>query len=303
MDVQVTDDKVPARDSRIGSDNSLHVRQVVVLRASSRVTHGQDLPSDHVATEDEGTGAMWHVLELDALGFAGCHRPARMFSFQRLHAGQLIVGDHAFSLFDQDRRLPIQSTDLLDPDLKIWISRGGQPVSPAVRLQIPLLRSLAACRPEILLTIPLSSISWAISRPVHWLFERPDRSGASQANWAIWHTCSSVIRLGAPGRGASRRRSATGRSAKLAGCRISQRSRHKRTISMLTSSWRAIWALFFPSAAARTMRARKAICCAVLWRRTNSSSACRSASVSSTDGGLGPRIGYSFSVPRGESPC
>jgi hypothetical protein len=58
--------------------------------------------------------------------------------------------------------------------------------------------------------------------------------------------------------------------------------------------------LFFPSAAARTIRARNAICYGVLWRRTSSSSACRSASDSSTVGGLRPRIGHSFPLLRGE---
>ena len=148
MDVQVIDAKVPAHHCRVGSDHPLHVRQEIGLRARGRVARGQDLPGHHVAAEDEGTGAVSDVLELDAFHLAGCHGQARMLSLQRLHTAQFIAGHHSFPLFDQGRCLPIQRTEVADLDLEVGVIGGGQPVSPAVRLQIPLLSSRAACRPR-----------------------------------------------------------------------------------------------------------------------------------------------------------
>ena len=57
--------------------------------------------------------------------------------------------------------------------------------------------------------------------------------------------------------------------------------------------WWAIWTLFNPAAAASMLRARKATCWAVVYRRTRVSSPCRSSAVSATLGGFGPRMSLS----------
>src|SRR5262245_31702346 len=67
--------------------------------------------------------------------------------------------------------------------------------------------------------------------------------GGSQASATIWQTCSAVIWTGLPDRGTSVRRSAMGKSSKLAGCKASQRERQRRTISRVRANWRAIWQL------------------------------------------------------------
>ena len=136
--------------------------------------------------------------------------------------------------------------------------------------------------------MPRFLISSAISRLVHWLIGRPESSGFSQAIASIWQRWSAVIRAGAPGRGRSSSRSATVKSSNETGCNVNHRSRHCRTVSTVIPNSLAIWALFLPSAAARTIRPRRAICCDVLCRLTNCSRPCRSLSVTLTAGGFGP---------------
>lgn len=139
-------------------------------------------------------------------------------------------------------------------------------------------------------------ISSAISRAVQWLMGRPESSGSSQAMASIWHRCVAVIRAGAPGRGRSSNRSSTLRSFSAMGLKVSHRFRHNRGVSTLIPTSPAIWALLFPSAAAKMIRARKAICCRVLWRRVNVSRACRSSSVSLISVAFGPGITSTFAI-------
>jgi hypothetical protein len=140
--------------------------------------------------------------------------------------------------------------------------------------------------------MPRFLISSAISRPVQWLIGLPESSGSSHAIPMIWHTWSAVIRAGAPGRGRSSSRSSTLSSLNGMGCNVNHLSRQRRAVCTSIPSSRAIVALFFPSAAANTIRARSAICWRVLCRRTKVSKSWLASSVSSTIGGLGP--GNSF---------
>lgn len=140
--------------------------------------------------------------------------------------------------------------------------------------------------------MPRFLISSAISRPVQWLIGRPESSGSSQAIAMIWHTWSAVIRAGAPGRGMSSKRSSMPSSLIGTGCRSNHLSRQRRAVCTSIPSSPAISALFFPLAAANTMRARNAICWRVLCRRTRVSKSRCSSSVRSTAGGLGPGISF-----------
>lgn len=142
--------------------------------------------------------------------------------------------------------------------------------------------------------MPRLTISSAISCAVQWLIGRPESSGSSQAIASIWQRCSAVISAGAPGRGISSNRSSTFRSSKAMGCRVNQRLRHKRAVSLWMPSSRATCRLSLPSAAASTIRPRKAICWRVLWRRTSASRASRSSSASLTSGGLSLGIAFPF---------
>ena len=109
-------------------------------------------------------------------------------------------------------------------------------------------------------TIPRPMISAAISRPVQWVMGRSDCSGASQARATIWQTCSAVTRGVRPARGASASRSSRLSSSRGIGWKAIQRERQSRTVSRVTAQDWAIRALLWPWAAARTMRARRAIC-------------------------------------------
>ncbi len=142
--------------------------------------------------------------------------------------------------------------------------------------------------------MPRLTISSAISCAVQWLMGRPESSGSSQAIASIRQRCSAVISAGAPGRGRSSNRSSTLRSSKAMGCRVNQRLRHQRAVSTWIPSSRAICLLFLPSAAAKTVRPRKAICWRVLCRRSSFSRASRSSSVSLTSGGFRPGIAFTF---------
>ena len=121
----------------------------------------------------------------------------------------------------------------------------------------------------MLSTILRCSTSSAISRAVQCVMGRSDASGFSQANASIRQRWSAVILAGAPGRGASARRSSRLKSSSEISCSLIQRLRHNRTVSCVTCSFLAISTLGFPSAAANTILARMAICCAVWCRFTN----------------------------------
>ena len=141
--------------------------------------------------------------------------------------------------------------------------------------------------------MPRLTISSATSRPLQWVIGRPEFAGASQASATTRQTCSGVIRGGRPVRGASARRSSALRASPGTPPRASQRSRQVRAVAVETASRRAIWELFRPSAAARTIRARRTDCWGAEWRRRNASRSFRSESERVTAGGLGPRMATS----------
>ena len=103
-------------------------------------------------------------------------------------------------------------------------------------------------------------------------------SGCSQASASILQRWSAVIRLGAPGRGPSRKRSSMLKSSSEIPCNLTQRFRQSRTVSCVTWFSSAIRILGFPSADASTILARNAICCAVWCCFTNFSNPCCSFS-------------------------
>src|SRR4029453_180725 len=293
MRVEVIHHKMPPRGGWIGGDHALDVAQKIGFGAGRAAGGGQEVTAHHVATEDEGPRPMADILKLAPFHLAGRQRQIGGFALQRLDAGQFIRAHDAFALGRQRGGVPIHRTDISHFGVKLRLRGGRQPVPNQVRFERPLFNRRAAWRPEIWLTMPRRWISAAISRLVHWLMGRAEVLGDSHANAIIWHSCSAVIRRGAPDRGASVKRSVIGKSSRVAGCTTRQRSRQRRTRARGTANWRAIWQLFAPSAAANTIRARRASCWGVPWRRTRDSSPWRSVSKSAMAGGLGPRIGSS----------
>jgi hypothetical protein len=97
-------------------------------------------------------------------------------------------------------------------------------------------------------------------------------------------------RGGRPRPGRITSRLATGTSLRLAPENANHRARQHRAVTTLIDNARAICSLLAPSAACNTIRARKARCCGVVWPRTTTSSAERSASDKIIASGWGPRI-------------
>ena len=128
---------------------------------------------------------MPHVLELAPQHMAGLHRQVGMLALQGLHPSQFIHADAALSLLGPLRGLGIHLTPLHNFLVALLIGYLRQPVAEALRLQTPFLSSRTTCRDEICSTIPQAFTSSAISRPIHWLIDHPDLTGASHAKTAI----------------------------------------------------------------------------------------------------------------------
>ena len=117
---------------------------------------------------------------------------------------------------------------------------------------------------------------------------RADFSGFSHARRSIWQIWSAVNRGGVPGRGRSSKRSATLKSSKAIGCKVSHRWRHSRTVSTEVFKRSATWAWFWPVVASRIIRARRAICWGIECRWIKCCRPLRSVSLKTMVGGCGP---------------
>ncbi len=165
-------------------------------------------------------------------------RQAWVLALKSLYPSQLVGAHHSLSLLCQGRSLLVQTTYVTDFFIKLLILSRSQPIAYQVWFDVPLCNTRAAWRGEILSTMP--TISSAISRLLHWLMGRSERLGASHATATIWQTCWAVIRAGAPGRGASVRRSWMLTSSRLAAANPNHRLRHRLDVLMFTPNWRAI---------------------------------------------------------------
>src|SRR6266568_1667003 len=247
MDVEIVTDKMPAGGLGSSGNDRLHMRQEIFLRSRGACVGSHHLPGHHIATDNEGAGAVANVLKLASLHFSGSQRQSWVLALQSLNPGQFIGAHRPFSLFGQIGSLPIDLTDRPNGFLFVRISRWGQPVTDQMRLKIPFFKMRAAWRAEIWGTMPRRMTSSAISRPVQWLIGRS--FGCSQAIATIWQVCSAVISAGRPGRGISSNRSLIESSLSGMGCKPIQCPRQVRAVSTLTRSSLAISAFLFPSLA------------------------------------------------------
>ena len=134
------------------------------------------------------------IFKLASFDLARQHGQPRMFAFQGLHPGHFIGAHHRFAVLAQFGSFLINRIDVFHFFIKPFIWLRGQPVADQVWLDPPFFNSRAACRAEIVSTMPRCIISSAISRLVHWLIGRPAFSGFSHAIATIWQVCSAVIR-------------------------------------------------------------------------------------------------------------
>jgi hypothetical protein len=258
MDVEIVTDKMPAADLGSSGHDRLHMRQKIFLRARRSSVWSHNLARHHITTDNKSSCAMANVLKLAALSFSRSQGQSWVLALQGLDPGQFIGAHRPFSLFGQLGSLPIDLTDRPNTAFFVRILWRGQPIADQMWLEIPFFNTRAACRGEILGTMPRRMTSSAISRPVQWLIGRS--FGWSQAIATIWQVGSAVISDGRPGRGMSSKRSLVESSLSGTACNPIQRPRQVRAESTLLESSRAISAFLFPAAAASTILARFAIC-------------------------------------------
>src|SRR5712692_7891397 len=181
------------------------------------------------------------VLKFTSEHMSRLHRQIGMGSFQCLHARHLIHTDRSFPIFCSYHCSCIEIAPFHYLLFSLFILFGGEPIPELMRFQPFFLSNRAACLGEIFSTIPRAFISSAISRPVHWLIGRSACDGASHANTAIWHRCSSVILDGFPGRWTSSKRSARANVSRSIFCNSTHLSRHFRAVSVSTLNSSAIF--------------------------------------------------------------
>ena len=137
------------------------------------------------------------------------------------------------------------------------------------------------CNPNACQIRPIVSVDNPTSRAIERRLQCVSPRGVvSSVLVTISSTRASVTLRGAPGRGSSSRPSNRRRRKRL---------RYFSAVARPTPKVFAIAVLPSPSAAASTMRARRATAFAVFCRRASSTSLARSSSVSSMGLGFGPR--------------
>src|SRR2546425_10751960 len=90
MDVEIVHDDVALRDRRRASNQSLEMRQGILLGACGSPRWVNDVSGDDIEIDKPGERTMPDILELTAQDMARLHGQVRMFALERLHPGQLI---------------------------------------------------------------------------------------------------------------------------------------------------------------------------------------------------------------------
>jgi len=208
---------------------------------------------------DQGLGPVTAVFELMPLDLARHHRQVRRNPLPGLDAGLLVDGDRAMSVVCIGRGL-VHRADIGGLGIEVGIGLRGQPILEPMRFEVGFFfKKRPTERCETCGTKPRRIASSAISRWLQWLIGRSLAAGFSHVIATIAQICSGVYVPGAPGRGASAKRSGT--DAPSAACR--HRWRHRRTVLGHTSNRWALSRTPTPSAANSMMRARTANCCGV----------------------------------------
>src|SRR5438105_13836368 len=72
--LRLSQTRMPMGRFQVGSDHRLHMRQEIFLRSRGACVGSHHLPAHHIATDNEGTGAVANVLKLASLHFSGSQR-------------------------------------------------------------------------------------------------------------------------------------------------------------------------------------------------------------------------------------
>ena len=98
MDIQIIQDHVPLRRRGIAGNQTLEMRQGILLGAGWSPRWLDDVPGHDIKIDEPGQCAMPNVLEFASQHMTGLHGQVGMLALDGLHAGQLIHADAAFSL-------------------------------------------------------------------------------------------------------------------------------------------------------------------------------------------------------------
>src|SRR3981081_4555589 len=97
MNVQIVQDEMPLPRCRIAGYQALKVGKRIRLCARRPPGGFDDLSAHNIEIDEPGQGAMPDVLEFASEHMAWLHGQVRTLARPRLHAGQFIYADRAFS--------------------------------------------------------------------------------------------------------------------------------------------------------------------------------------------------------------
>jgi len=112
MDIQIIQDHVPLPRLGIAGNQTLEMRQGILLGAGRSPRWLDDVPRDDIKIDEPGQRAMPDILEFASQHMTGLHRQVGMLALDGLHTGQFIQTDTAFALLCPLRRLGIDLTAL-----------------------------------------------------------------------------------------------------------------------------------------------------------------------------------------------
>src|SRR5215204_1046971 len=289
MDVEIVADDVPPGAGGCGAQQAAEKSRETLL-SPPIADDPFHLAGGDVEGGDQGLSAVTAIFELTPLDFARRHRQSRCDALQRLNAGHLVDRNRTMGLIGFGRSL-VHFADVGALGVECRIGLRGQPVPNPMRLKVGFFfKNRPTERCEICGMMPRRINSSAISRWLHWLIGRSLSSGSSHVSATTAQICSAVNVAGAPERGASASRSATGWPSVAPRQRLHQ----YRTVFGHTPSSRALARTPFPSATCRIRRARNANCCGVEWVRTSCSSMSRCSGKTVTGSGASSGMGTSY---------
>src|ERR1700726_2611613 len=222
MDVEVVADDIPPCIGGGAAQQGVE-KTCKVLLGPGVADHPGDFADRDIETGDQGLRAVAAILEFAPLDLARLHRQPRRDALQRLNAGHLVDRDCAMALVGAGCGL-VNLTDVGAFGVKGRIGFWRQPVTKAMRFEVGLFfKKRPTERCDMLGTWPRRMASSAISRWLQWLIGRSLSDGFSQVIATIAQICSGVYVAGAPDRGLSANRTATGQFSAARRHRVRQR--------------------------------------------------------------------------------
>ena len=112
MDIQIIQDHVPLRRRGRASNQTLEMRQGILLGAGWSPRWLDDVSGHDIKIDEPGQRAMPDVLEFASQHMTGLHGQVGMLALERLDTGQFIGADAAYPAFGPFGGLGIHLTPL-----------------------------------------------------------------------------------------------------------------------------------------------------------------------------------------------